>query len=353
MSEPATRFAVGPKDRGKRLDRFLHERIPGLSRTRIQRAIEERVTLSWGVSPRAATPVMPGGEVAVAPRRTDETPLDLHLPILARGGDWLAVDKPSGIPVHPVHRVLENSLIRILRRQEGDAGLRLAHRLDAETSGVLLVCRTPATARVLSLAFHRGEVQKEYLAIVAGVVRGAEGTIALPIGDAIGSRVFERRESGHGQPSRTDWWVEQRMADRTLLRVFPRTGRRHQIRVHLAAIGHPILGDLLYGRPDDDYLSRLRGGGDPRRLDCGPTRHMLHCARLEFADPEGGGQLSVEAPLPPDLGERLVDPTGSVDPVGPCSADHPRLRSPGSPARAGTASSVELDGTHPIPKARG
>jgi len=316
VSEPRTRFSVGPKDRGKRLDRFLQERIPGLSRTRIQRAIEERVSLSWGVRARAATPVAAGGEVEIQSRARDEVPREITIPVLASGREWLAVNKPSGIPVHPVHRVLENSLIRILRRQEGDPELRLAHRLDAETSGVLLVCRTAAAARSLSLAFHRGEVRKEYLALVRGAVRGEVGTIDLPIGEAAGSRVWERREVGHGQPSRTDWCVEQRLDGRTLLRVAPRSGRRHQIRVHLAAIGHPILGDLLYGRPDEDWLGRLAGAPDPRRADGGPTRQMLHCAALEFADPDGGDPAHVVAPLPEDLRSQLMgsDPAAGSDP---------------------------------------
>jgi len=249
----------------------------------------------------AATPVVAGGEVEVRPRRFDEVVLEIAIPVLARGTTWLAVDKPAGIPVHPVHRVLENSLIRMLRRQENDPDLRLAHRLDAETSGALLVCRNAESARHLSLAFHRREVHKEYLALVAGVVLGEEGTIDLPIGDAAASRVWERREVGHGQPARTDWRVERRLPDRTLVRVFPHTGRRHQIRVHLAAIGHPILGDLIYGRPDEHYLARLRGETDPRRSDGGPTRHLLHCETLRFDDPDGGGLRRVVAPLAGDF----------------------------------------------------
>jgi 23S rRNA pseudouridine1911/1915/1917 synthase len=301
VSEPRTRFLVGPKDRGKRLDRFLKERIPGLSRTRIQRAIDERVALSWSAPPRPATRVVPGGEVEVRPRRLDEVPLDLAIPVLARGGSWLAVDKPSGVPVHPVHRVLENSLIRILRRQEGDPELRLAHRLDAETTGVLLVCRTAEAARRLARAFHHGNVRKEYLALVHGFVADDEGTIDLPIGDASGSPVWERRAAGHGQTARTDFTVERRLVDTTLVRVRPHTGRRHQIRVHLAALGHPILGDLLYGRPDAHYLARLRGAGDPREADGGPKRQLLHCVRLGFPDPGGEGVCEVAAPLPQDF----------------------------------------------------
>jgi 23S rRNA pseudouridine1911/1915/1917 synthase len=301
VSEPATVFVVGRGDGGKRLDRFLKEKIPGLSRARIQRAIRERVTLSWGVAPRSATPVRPGGEVRIGYTPLPEPPLDVPIPLLRRGAGWLAVDKPPGIPVHPVNRVRENSLIRMLRRQEGQDALRLVHRLDRETSGVLLVAEDAATARALSRAFVAGAVLKEYLALVRGVVVGEAGTIELPVGDARGSRVFVRRAAGLGQPARTRWSVERRFADRTLLRVRLETGRRHQIRVHLEAVGHPVLGDLLYGRPDRDYLEVVGGGRDVREAEGGPRRQLLHCARLVFADPATRCPVEVIAPLPADF----------------------------------------------------
>jgi RluA family pseudouridine synthase len=176
----------------------------------------------------------------------------------------------------------------------------LAHRLDSETTGVLLVARDVPTSRHLSMAFMNGEVHKEYLALVAGEVQGDAGRIELAIGAARESRVFLRLEAGHGKSALTDWRVERRFEARTLLRLFPSTGRRHQLRVHLAAIGHPILGDILYGRPDDDYLRMVRGEGDVRECH-GPGRQMLHCARLCFPDPAGPGQVSAEAPLPADF----------------------------------------------------
>jgi 23S rRNA pseudouridine1911/1915/1917 synthase len=301
MSEPITRFVVGAREGGLRLDRFLNRRIPGLSRTRIQRAIRERVTLSWDAPAVPSTPVRPGGEVRIGWTPLAEDPLDVVIPILATGAGWLAVDKPAGIPVHPVNRVRENSLIRLLRRQEGREALRLVHRLDRETSGVLLVAEDAPRASFLSRAFVRGEVTKEYLALVAGSPSAESGRIDLPIGDAEGSVVFTRREAGHGQPALTEWSVEQRLASATLLRVVPRTGRRHQIRVHLAAIGHPVQGDILYGRPDRDYLDLVRGTRDARVVEGGPRRQLLHCARMAFPVLDGG-RVEVEAPLPSDFG---------------------------------------------------
>jgi 23S rRNA pseudouridine1911/1915/1917 synthase len=302
LSEPTTVYGVGPRDRGKRLDRFLHERIPGISRGRIQRAIRDRVTLTWGVRARPATPVRPGGSVVIGWTPVPEVLRLESIPVLARGEGWLAVDKPPGIPVHPVNRVRENSLIRMLRRQEGEESLRLCHRLDRETSGVLLVAHDATSARVLSGAFARGRVLKEYLALVRGRVEGESGSIDLPIARASGSKVWVRRDvAEEGEAASTSWTVERRLEGRTLLRVFPATGRRHQIRVHLAAIGHPIEGDLLYGRPDADYLALVARGEDARREGPGPDRQMLHCARLVFPTPRGADE-TVEAPVPLDFG---------------------------------------------------
>lgn len=308
MSEPVTRFVVGRREGGRRLDHFLHARIPGLSRTRIQQMIRNRVTVSWGATARPSTPVRAGGEIHIGWTPLPEDPLEIELTILARGPGWLAVDKPSGIPVHPVNTVRENSLIRILRRQEGREALRLAHRLDAETSGVLLVAEDSATARTLSAAFLAREVEKEYLALVSGVVRAESGRIDLPIGEDADSEIYLKLRAGTGKEARTDWCVERRYADRTLLRLRPHTGRRHQLRVHVAAMGHPILGDLLYGYPDEAYLALVRGEGDARVAAGDPARQLLHCARMRFPDPAGPGRVEVTAPTPADF-ETGASPT--------------------------------------------
>lgn len=307
MSEPTTVFVVGKREGSKRLDHFLQEKIPGLSRARIQQAIRERVTLSWGVRARCSTPVRPGGEVRIGYTPLAETLLEIDIPVLLRGPGWLAVDKPSGIPVHPVNKVRENSLIRILRRQEGDERLRLVHRLDRETSGVLLVAEDSATASRLARGWTEGSVHKEYLALVRGVPGEHEGTIDLPIGDAEDSSVYVKCAAGRGKPALTRWRIERRFDDRALLRVTIETGRRHQIRVHLAAIGHPILGDILYGRPDQAYLDLVSEGRDVRVEEGGPRRQLLHCARMVFDDPAASGRVEVIAPLPADFEVDAVD----------------------------------------------
>ena len=296
MSEPTTVYPVGRTDVGKRLDRFLQEKIPRLSRNRIQEMIRDRVVLSWDARVRPATVLVPGGVVRIEYVPLPETLLEQEIPVLMRGDGWLAVDKPAGIPVHPVNTVRENTVIRMLRRQEGCEDLRLAHRLDRETSGVLLVADNPDTARTLSLAFENREAGKEYVAVVRGVLGEDRGTIDLPVGKACNSEVFVRQAAGAGAPSETVWQVEARGPGATLLRLFPRTGRRHQIRVHLEAIGFPVLGDLLYGRPDQDYLDLVSGLRDPRKEEGGPDRQLLHCARLRIESVAGG--LDCSSPVP-------------------------------------------------------
>jgi len=308
LGEGDTVYSVGPADRGKRLDRFLAGRIPSVSRAYLQQAIWTRVALSWGAEPKPSTRVRPGGFVRVGFPALAEEPLEVAVPVLGRGVGWLAVDKPAGLPVHPVNRARANTLLAVLARQEGREGLRLVHRLDRETSGVLLVAEDREAARFLSAEFARGGIRKEYLAVVRGVIQDDHGEIDTPIADSRTSRVSVRREAaGGGQLALTRWQVVRRHPDRTLVLLHPVTGRRHQIRVHLAAIGHSILGDLLYGRSDEAVLGFLREGRDPRETEGLPQRHLLHCARLAFRTPEGREQ-EVTSPLPPDFARALSDP---------------------------------------------
>jgi 23S rRNA-/tRNA-specific pseudouridylate synthase len=181
------------------------------------------------------------------------------------------------------------------------------HRLDRETTGVLLVAEDAPTASKLSTAFERGGVHKEYLAVVGGAVAGDEGTIDMALGSEDGRRVFVRRTvQVGGERAVTRWRVERRLGRATLLRLFPETGRRHQLRLHLAAIGHPILGDILYGRPDADYLDLVTGARDARQEDGAPARQLLHCVRLVFPDPSRPGDVEVVAPVPADFARAAI-----------------------------------------------
>jgi 23S rRNA pseudouridine1911/1915/1917 synthase len=307
VKDRPTIYRVGKADRGKRLDRFLGERIPGLSRTSIQRAIRRRVELNWAAEAVPSARVLPGGEVLVDFPPLSEALITDTIPILARGEGWLAADKPAGVPVHPTNSVRENCVIRMLCRQQAQVDFRLVHRLDQETSGVLLLAEDSDTARFLSAEFAAGRVRKEYLALVVGVLEEEEGTVDCAISDAHGSAVYVRRGAERtGRRAVTRWRVEMRLSGHTLLRLFPSTGRRHQIRVHLAHLGHPIAGDLLYGRGDQDFLERVRDGRDARRTVKGPRRHLLHCERLGFRTPRGP-QAVVTSPLPADFGETLRD----------------------------------------------
>jgi len=309
MLDSPTIYEVGRKDRGKRLDRFLQERIGRISRARVQAAIRRRVSLSWGAAPKPATRVIDGGRVMIGFEPIAEITADIRVPVLARGEGWIALDKPAGIPVHPVRTVRVNSLIAAVRRQEDDRGLRLVHRLDRETSGVLLLASDRETARALSMAFEHGRVSKEYTAVVHGEVDPAEGVIDRPIGPHPTSRVFVRQTVDHGRPAVTRWRVDRCVRGATLLRLFPATGRRHQIRVHLEAIGHPIVGDILYGRSDRDYLDLAAGGPDPRLAGGEPRRHMLHSARLRV--PFRGRHLEVSSDDPPEF-RRWLDARPAV-----------------------------------------
>lgn len=282
MSERDTtraRWTVRADEAGRALFDFLRSRVPSEPTERIREAIASRIRVSWSDAPRDDLPVEEGGTVRLLDDAPAEVAVDDPIPVIARGPGWMAVAKPAGVPVHPVRSVRINSLIERLRRMEGRPGLRLAHRLDRDTSGALLLAEDAATAARLGRAFQRGEVRKEYVAVVRGVPDDASGTIDIPIGPHPTSAVRVRLAAGAGRRARTSWRVERVGSDRARLRIVPETGRRHQIRVHLESIGHPIVGDILYGRPDRDYLDLVAGIRDARAAR-GEPRMLLHCRRL-------------------------------------------------------------------------
>ncbi|HKE02115.1 MAG TPA: RluA family pseudouridine synthase [Planctomycetota bacterium] len=313
-------FRVGPADAAGRIDRFLAARLPWRSRTGVQRLLEEgRVLVAaagaaeTGVK-RAATRLPEGATVVVITKhpRVPLPRLDARVGELSivHEDEWLlAVDKPPGLAAHPAGRHLYDTLITVLHRRyrsddpARDVVPRLCHRLDRETSGVVLVSKDEDVRHHLGRQFEDRKIEKEYLAIVEGAPDRDAGVIDRPIGRARDSRVKVKMAiDPRGQHAVTRYEVVERAGALSLVRCRPLTGRQHQIRVHLAAIGHPVVGDKIYGPDESLFLDSLAGSlDDEKRRLLRLGRHALHAHRLTFTHPKTGERLTVTAPLPEDL----------------------------------------------------
>ena len=287
------RFRVGERQAGLRLDHFLKAQIPKLSRVRIQDAIRSRIELPGRGRPKPALVMHAGDLVLVRELVLDEPPFPAELTpvILHLDNDLVAVDKPAGLAVHATRRTVKNQLIRWLRDRYGES-VALAHRLDRETSGIVLSTRSSDAARALARDFATGAVHKEYLAIVMGTTR-LSFEVDAAVGQARRSAVHIKQEAGveGGLPARTRFRTECTLdgGAMSLVRAFPETGRRHQIRVHLALAGHPVVGDKLYARGERHFLNFMTGGMNARMLEeLGAARHLLHAARIEISNPRTG-----------------------------------------------------------------
>ena len=314
-----------------RLDVFLASRLAWRARSSIQELIR-----SGAVSVDASTPEHPRGRGTAEPElrpgrrlahgsrvivvvpddqpvRRIEAPSTTEISVLYEDDDALVVDKPPLIPVHPSGRYLSDTLIQRVHahfhydRLHRDARPRLCHRLDRETSGLLLIGKTPVSHAEFMRQFEARETEKEYLAIVHGVVEEDSGRIDLPIGPSRTSSVgLKMAVIADGQEAVTEWNVVERHARCTLVACRPFTGRQHQIRVHLDAIGHALVGDKLYG-VDDSLFQRYADdeltARDREQLEL--PRHALHNHRLAFTSPTTGARLTVESPLAADLRQYL------------------------------------------------
>jgi 23S rRNA pseudouridine1911/1915/1917 synthase len=292
---------VDLQDAGKRLDQMLHERLPEFSRSRIQGWIRAGRVLVNQSNVRASYLVRAGDAIEVEPAEApplDAAPEAIPLAVLYEDADVVAIDKPAGMVVHAgagVHSgTLVNALLHRFAELSGVGGaLRpgIVHRLDRFTSGVLLVAKNDAAHRQLAAQFSGRQVDKVYLALVHGHVKLESGRIERPIARDPRHRTRMTARRAAGRAAWSEYRVLRRFEHFTLLEVRIGTGRTHQIRVHLSSIGHPVVGDTLYGAP-----AKIDG----QTL---PGRFFLHAHQIRFQQPSTGEEVTVVSPLARELEE--------------------------------------------------
>ena len=288
----------------ERIDHYLTSVLPDLSRTRIEKLIKDRqVTLNGAPLLKKSREIIPGDRIVVETEVADETVYLPSRPLTKLFEDeWLLViDKPSGLSVHPGAGAKQGTVLDIFRYHypqvdEMDDPERpgIVHRLDKDTSGVLILAKTEEALEKMQELFQEREMQKTYLALVSGHMRFRNGTIDLPLARSLKNRArFE--VAGEDREDRrdavTDFSVIREFEKFTYVRLTPKTGRTHQLRVHLAHFGNPVLGDFLYGKSKGKDFPRL----------------ALHAQRIEFVHPFTGNGMKVTSPLPEDLRRYMVE----------------------------------------------
>jgi 23S rRNA pseudouridine1911/1915/1917 synthase len=294
---PKTEFVVGPDSgEGRRLDIFLAEKIQELTRSQIRKLIDEGAVRVSGAARRASYKLRAGEAVVFdyeisGPERLE--PQDIPLKILYADRDVIVLDKPAGLVVHPGAGNASGTLANALLHRFPETALvgppdrpGIVHRLDKDTSGVMVAARTAEAYESLLGQFRRKDIRKTYLGLVWGRITSPEGRINWPIGRHVtdGKKISVR--SRHPKDAETFFKVLRTFRDATLLEIRPVTGRTHQIRVHLAAAGHPVAGDALYGR---------------KKTAKKFPRLFLHAHTISFIHPRTGERLTFASELPPDL----------------------------------------------------
>ena len=302
---PGVRVLRVPDGPTGRVDRYVAD-ATGMSRSYVQKLISDGRLTSSGEALRANAIVGPGTELTIdvpEPIALDLEPApEIALRVVYEDEDLLVIDKPAGLVVHPAPGHSSGTLVNaLLAHGDGEtwggiAGVQrpgIVHRLDRDTSGLLMVARTDAAQASIMAQLKARRIKKTYQALVQGSVAAAVGRIEAPIGRDPKHRT-KMAVVPDGRPSVTGYRVRERFAEWTLLELDLVTGRTHQIRVHLDAIGHPVAGDPVYG------------GGTSRRGPAGLGRLFLHAWRLELTSPSDGHLIRATAPLPPEL-EAVLD----------------------------------------------
>ncbi len=305
-------LTVSAAEAGQRLDVYVARALADLSRTRVGRLIREQAVL---VNDRPAKPsyrVRAGDRIEIElppPPSLDLQPEPIPLSIVYEDEDLLVVEKPAGMVVHPGAGVWTGTLAHALcfhfQKLSSRGGVLrpgIVHRLDRETSGLLIVAKNEWAHEALAEQFSQRQVRKFYRALVIGAIGERQGRISAPIGrHPVRRTLMAVRPAGQGREALTLYRVLELLGDFSLLDVEIKTGRTHQIRVHLAWIGHPVVGDAVYGRA---LWTKVR---DPvlRRAMQELGRHFLHAYRVCFRHPRSGRELDITSPLPEEL-ERFL-----------------------------------------------
>ena len=291
-------------DSGKRLDSFVQEKLPKFSRSRIQAWIKEGLVVVDGEKPKASLLLRGHESISVEPAELEPLKAkaeDIALVVLYEDEDVIVVDKPAGMVVHAGAGHNTGTLVNALMHRfstlssvNGDVRPGIVHRLDRETSGVLVVARTDAAHQSLAQQFHDREVEKVYWALAHGRMEQREGTITAPITRDPIRRTRMTTKLGRGRTALTHYRVLEQFEFFSYLEVKIGTGRTHQIRVHLSSLRHPVFGDRLYGAP-----AAIPGVAT---LD----RFFLHARSLQFRSPSRGEMIKIESPLPEELSQLLA-----------------------------------------------
>lgn len=305
-----TVLRVPPESAGMRLDLFVQTQLKRTSRTRTQAIVRRSAFDAYGKKLTPNARVAAEQRVLLWREPWDEIAVPTDLPVIYEDDHLFAIAKPAGVPVHPTARYHHNTVIKLLSVERPGKYFTLAHRLDRETSGVLLLAKTREADRGIKRQLEkRVTVDKTYLAVTWGIPPDDAFRLDLPLEIDDGSRLRVRMRvaaAGTGISAATRFTVlgRARRGDREygLVRCDLETGRQHQIRVHLAAIGCPLVGDKLYG-PDPEIFAR---GADQTLTDDDRTaleldRHALHAWRLAFDHPILGHRVTIEAPVPQDI----------------------------------------------------
>jgi 23S rRNA pseudouridine1911/1915/1917 synthase len=289
-----------------RLDEFVAARLPKISLTRIRRLIAEGDVLLNNEKSLKGVRLQPGDKVSVrifSAEKSSATPEPIPLEILFEDDQIIAVNKPVGLLAHPSNTEKSGTLTNALAYhfwQTAGEPIRpgLVHRLDRNTSGVMVIAKTPRAHRTLSKHFRERWVKKFYLALVSGRVEKDSGEINAPIGSdpKVWPHWRVMLESEGGRPAQTIYRVKRRFSAHTLLELEPLTGRTHQLRIHCDLIGHPIVGDPIYASTPDPLTKKHK-----------LKHHMLHAARLVFRHPATGKEMNLEARAPQAMIELMAE----------------------------------------------